>query len=172
MTQQLGLPEADCKIVTSSLNLSRIFDETTKLYAKPKEVVHWIVGDLLSTAGGAGIGDDDIAIDCAKLATIIRLVDDQSINRAVGKKLLIKIFEEDIDPEEYVREHAMGMVSDTGLIETAIREVLAENEKTLQEYRNGKDKAFGFFVGQVMKRLAGKADPRSVNELLKKALDS
>jgi len=171
MTKQLGLPEHDSTVITGSLNLSRIFDETLGYYDKPKEVVNWIMGDLLSITKLAGKSDDEIIIDCEKLAKVIKMVDDKIVNRSIGKKLLIKVFEEGVDPEAYVRENALGMVSDTGFLETAIREVLAANEKTVREYKQGSQKVFGFLVGQVMKKTAGKANPRSVNELLLKILD-
>jgi len=172
MTTVLGLPEHDSGIISGSLNLCRIFDEMLAQFNEPKEVVNWIMGDLLSITKAAGVSDDDIVIDCVKFAKIIKLVNDKTINRAVGKKLLVKVFEEDIDPEAYVEKNALGMVSDFGLLETAIREVLAANEKSVNEYRAGSQKVFGFFVGQVMRKTAGKADPGTVNELLRKILDS
>jgi len=171
MTKQLALPEHDSRVITGSLNLSRIFDETLSHFDKPKEVANWVMGDLLSIAKTEGIGDDDIRIDCEKFAKILIMVDEKTVNRAVGKKLLAKVLEDDVDPEEYVGENALGMVSDSSLLESAIREVLAENEKSVREYKAGSQKVFGFIVGQVMKKTAGKADPRSVNELLKKIMD-
>ena len=172
MTALLGLPEYDSKLITGSRNLSRIFDETFGYFDKPKEVSNWIIGDLLGVSKASGTSEDDIAIDCEKFAKLIKLVDDKTISRATGKKLLVKVLEEGIDPEEYANEHALGMVDDAGLLESAIREVLAENEKSVNDYRNGKEKAFGFLVGQVMRKTAGKADPGAVNEILKKELGS
>jgi aspartyl-tRNA(Asn)/glutamyl-tRNA(Gln) amidotransferase subunit B len=171
LTKQLGLPEHDSRVITGSLNLSRIYDETLKFFDKPKEVSNWIIGDLLSIAKLAGKSDDEISIDCEKLAKVLKLVDEKTVSRAIGKKLLVKVFEEGIDPEAYALENALGMVSDTSSLDTAIREVLATNEKTVNEYRQGSQKVFGFLVGQVMKKTAGKADPRSVNELLLKLLE-
>ena len=171
MTEQLGLPEYDSRLITGNLNLSRIFEDTLKHFNKPKEVSNWLMGELLSIAKAAGTDDDDIEIDCGKFAKVIKLVDEKIVNRAVGKKLLVKVIEEGIDPEIYAEENALGMVSDAGLLESVIREVLAENEKTAEEYRAGKQKAFGFLVGQAMKKTAGKADPRSINELLEKMLN-
>jgi len=170
MTKQLGLPEPDSRIITGSLNLSRIFDETLKYYNKPKDVVNWIIGDLLSIAKADGISDDDIIIGHEKFAKVIRLVDDKTVNRAMGKKLLVKVIKEGIDPGAYVEENALGMVSDTGYLESIVREVLSANEKSVKEYRGGNQKVLGFFVGQVMKKTAGKADPQSVNELIASAL--
>jgi aspartyl-tRNA(Asn)/glutamyl-tRNA(Gln) amidotransferase subunit B len=170
MTEKLGLPEYDSKIISASQNLSQIFDETIKYINKPKDVSNWILGELLAITKESGINDEDINIDAEKFATIIKLVDESKINRTVGKKVLIKLFEENINPEAYITEHSLAMVSDTGLLETAIKEVLSENEKSVKEYQDGSQKVFGFLVGQVMKKTAGKADPRSVNELLKKML--
>jgi len=171
MTEQLGLPEHDSRIITGSLNLSRIFDETLKYIDKPKEVVFWIVGDLLSIAKTGSMSDDDIDVDCEKFAKVIMLVEDKTITRATGKKILARVFSDDIDPEAYVGENALGMVSDSGLLESTIREVLADNEKSVKEYLSGSEKVFGFFVGQVMRKTGGKADPRAVNELLTKLLN-
>ena len=171
MTQKLQLPEHDSNIISGNMNLSFIFDETLGHFDKPKEVSNWIIGDLLSISKSAGKSDDDIKIDCVKFAKIMKLVDDKTINRAVAKKILIKVFEEDIDPEAYIKDNALGMVSDSGLLEKAISEVLAENVKTVKEYHDGSQKVFGFLVGQAMKKTGGKADPRSVNELLKKMLE-
>jgi len=170
MTTRLGLPEYDSSLITGSRNLSRIFDETLRHFDKPKEVSNWIIGDLLGISKAAGKGDEDITLDCEKFAGLIKLVDDKTITRATGKKLLEKVIEEGIDPETYVNEHGLGLVADTGLLESAIREVIAENEKSVSDYRGGKDKAFGFLVGQVMRKMAGKADPAAVNEMLKKGL--
>ena len=170
MTTRLGLPEYDSRLITGSRNLSRIFDETLRYFEKPKEVANWILGDLLGISKAAEKGDEDIVIDSEKFAKLIRMVDDKTISRATGKKLLAKVIEDGIDPESYVKEHGLGMVADTGLLESAIREVFAENEKSVSDYRNGKEKAFGFLVGQVMRKMAGKADPGAVNEMLKKEL--
>ena len=171
MTTQLGLSDYDSGILTASRNLSRIFDEVMACYNSPKEIANWIIVDLLSTAKGNNKGEDDIAIDCKKFAALIELVDKKTINRGVGKELLIKVLEDEIDPAAYVKENNLEVVSDTGIIEEAARETLAENEKTVIEYRNGSKKVLGFLVGKVMKKLSGKADPRIVNEVLTNMLE-
>jgi len=171
MTESLGLPKHDSKIISSNQNLSRIFDGVLELVGKPKDVSNWMIGELLAITKDADINDDDIDIDLVKFAAVINMVGEGKINRTVGKKVLGKIIEEDVDPESYVAENSLGMVSDTGLLESAVEEVLAENEKSVAEYRAGSQKVFGFLVGQVMKKTAGKADPRSVNELLKKKIE-
>ena len=170
MTNKLGLPAYDSKIISGNQNLSRIFDGALKHFNKPKDVSNWILGELLSIAKDSDTNDDDIGIDIDKFAKVIKLVDSGNINRSVGKKVLLKVFENNIEPETYIEENSLAMVSDAGLLETAIREVLAENAKSVDEYKAGSQKVFGFLVGQAMKKTAGKADPKTVNELLRKLI--
>ena len=170
LTQGLGLPEYDSEIITRSKNLSNIFDETLKHFNNPKEVANWIIVELLSIAKGDNKGEDDVRIDCRKFAKLIELVDGRTINRNVGKKILSLILEEGIDPVEYVEKNKLGMINDTSLITSTIQEVLSENPKALEEYRGGSKKVHGFFVGQIMRKLGGKANPQIVNKLLVEAL--
>ncbi|MCL2376851.1 MAG: Asp-tRNA(Asn)/Glu-tRNA(Gln) amidotransferase subunit GatB [Defluviitaleaceae bacterium] len=171
LTQELGLSEYDSSIITGSKNLSDIFDGALKHFGRPKEVANWIIVELLSIAKGDNKGEGDIEIDCEKLAKVMQLVDDKIINRAMGKKLLGLVWKEGIDPAKYVEENQLGMVSDTSLIDSTIQTVLAEQTKSVNEYKDGNKKAINFLVGQVMKKLAGKGDPNMVNGLLVKYLE-
>ena len=166
MTGKLGLPEYDSRIITGSKNLSDLFDNTLEHFNNPKEIVNWIIVELLAIAKGDNKGEDDVKIDCEKFAKLIALVDGKIISRNTGKKLLIKIFEENIDPAAYVEEHKLGMVSDTDAIDSTIKTVLSENEKSVGEYKEGNQKVIGFLIGQIMRKTGGKADPKVVNERL------
>ncbi len=166
LTEELGLSAYDANLITKSKNLADIFDETMKYFSNAKEVTNWITVELFSIATGNNKGEDDITIDCKKFARLMQLVEEKTINRNTAKKLLVKVLEDSIDPEAYVRENALGMVSNTELIEQALREVLAQNANTVAEYKAGSQKVFGFLVGQTMKKLGGKADPQIVNRLL------
>jgi len=170
LTKGLGLPESDCEIITGSKTLSDIFDNVTSFFNKPKEVANWILTELLGIAKGNNKGEDDIQIDCQKFAKLIELVDNKTINRGVGKKLLVMVLEEGIDPLSYITENSLAMVSNTDTIDKAIRETLAENQKSVEEYRSGNHKVVGFFFGKIMRKLEGKADPNVVNDLLTKQL--
>jgi len=171
MTGELGLSEYDSNIITRSKNLSNIFDAAMSHFAKPKEVVNWIIVELLSIAKGENKGEDDIAIDCEKFAKLMQLVDNKTINRNVGKKLLVKVLREGIDPEVYVAEQGLGMVDDASLIDTAVAEVLAAGQKSVDEYKGGNMKVIGFFMGQVMKKMGGKSNPESVKKILMQQLE-
>ena len=170
LTGELGLPVFDSRIITGSKALSDIFDQVMLHFDKPKEVANWIVTELLGIATGDNKGEDDIQIDCVKFARLLELVDKRIINRSVGKKLLVMVLEEGIDPATYVEANNLGMVVDTDVIDQAIREVLAEDPKSVEDYQAGNQKVSGFFVGKIMKKLGGKADPKLVNELLIKQL--
>jgi len=171
MTNELTLSEYDTNIIIGSKNLSNIFDGTLQYFNNPKEVANWIIVELLSIAKGDNKGEDDITIDCEKFAKLMELVDNKTINRGVAKKLLPQVWKEGIDPAKYVEENNLAMVSDTGLIDKVVQEVLAENPKPVEEYKNGTQKAFGFLVGQAMQKLAGKGDPQEVNRLLKQYIE-
>ena len=166
MTELFSLPEEESKIITGSRNLSEIFDKTIALINNPREVLNWIITELLSVATGNNKSADDIVIDCRNFAELIALVSSNTINRSIGKKLLAKVLEENIDPAEYVKENKLSMVSDSELIDKAVQTVLSENEKSVIDYKNGSQKVIGFFVGRIMKILGGKADPKIVNERL------
>ena len=166
LTNELGLSEYDSNIIIGSKNLSDLFDETMKYFSKPKEVANWIIVELLSIAKGDNKGEDDIKIDCRKFAKLMELVDNKTINRNVAKKILLLVLKEDIDPAVYAEENKLGMVSDTDMINKTIQEVFTEYQKSVDEYKNGNQKVFGFLVGQVMKKLGGKADPQIINSLL------
>ena len=171
LTQALGLSEYDSKIITGSKTLADIFDGTMKYFNNPKEVVNWIIVELLSIAKGDNKGEDDVKINCQKFAKIMELVDSKTINRTIAKKLLLLVWRDNIDPAQYVEENQLGMVSDTSLIENTIQEVLSEQINSVNQYKDGNTKLFNFLVGQVMKKLAGKADPKMINDLLSKHLE-
>ena len=169
LTKEYNLPEYDGKIISNNKNLADIFEQTLKQYPSPREIAGWIIVELLSLQKEDN--KEEISIDCGKFAKLIELVDNKTINRNVGKKLLVKVFEEGIDPVSYVEENKLGLVSDAGVIEDTVRAVLAENGKTVEEYKAGSQKVLGFLIGQAMRKLGGKADPAIVNSLMTKFLE-
>ncbi len=172
LTKELGLSDYDTRLICGSKTLADIFDSVMNIYPKPKDIANWILVELLSIAKGENKGEDDISIDCAKFAALMKLVDDKVINRNVGKKLLVKVLEEGIDPVSYVKENNLTMVSDTGLLESIIKQILLDNEKSVNEYKDGNQKVIGFLIGKIMKMTEGKADPKTVNEILLSQLNN
>ena len=114
---------------------------------------------------------DDLKFSPENLAKLIELADAGTINSSVAKEVFEKIFLEDIDPDKYVEEHGLKTVNDEGALRSTIEKVIADNPQSVEDYHNGKEKAIGFLVGQTMKAMKGKADPASVNKILKEILD-
>ena len=105
------------------------------------------------------------------LAAIIKLVAEGKLNRNTASKVFSAVFDDNADPVAYVKEHGLEQISDTGLVESTVASILAANASQVEEYRGGKQKVFGFLVGQCMRALKGKADPKVVNEVLRKQLN-
>lgn len=171
-TEELGLTDYDASVITSSKNLADIFEEAAEVCGKPKEVANWLMGDLLKLVNDNSQDIDEIKLSAHKLADLIGLVSDGIINRNTAKKVFEKVYLEDVDPKQYVEENSLGMISDQNVIKERIAGVLAANEQSVNDYKSGKQKAFGFIVGQTMREFKGKADPAVVNKLLKEMLDS
>ena len=168
---QFGLPEYDAEQITSQKALVDFFEETVALGAPAKEVANWMLGDMMRRLKDEGMEPRDMALTPANLARLIALIEAGRINRNTAAKVFRAIFPDNADAEEYVKAHGLEQVNDTGLVEQAVTQVLAANPQSVADFRSGKEKAFGFLVGQTMKQLKGKADPKTVNELLRKALE-
>jgi aspartyl-tRNA(Asn)/glutamyl-tRNA(Gln) amidotransferase subunit B len=118
----------------------------------------------------AGEEPEDIRFSPENLAKLIDLADAGTINSTVAKEVFEQIYREDIDPEKYVEEKGLKTVNDEGALRETIAAVIAANPQSVEDYRNGKEKAIGFLVGQTMKAMKGKANPGLVNQILKELL--
>ncbi|MBE5948501.1 MAG: Asp-tRNA(Asn)/Glu-tRNA(Gln) amidotransferase subunit GatB [Lachnospiraceae bacterium] len=172
MTKELGIAEIDAKKITSSKNLSDIFDALMSKGLPAKDVVAWIITELLSLDTDENKSYDDISINCDSFAKLIELVNNKEINRTIAKKIFVLIYEKDIDPVAYVKENNLGMVSDTSFIDDAVTAAMNENPDSVKQYREGNAKVVGFLMGKVMQKTAGKADPSVVREILMSKLDN
>ncbi len=168
---EFGLPAYDAGMLTGQKALADFFEEAVALGGAPKEVANWMMGEVLRTLKEKGLEARQMPLSPDTLVRLLRLVDAGRINRNTAVEVFAAIFDDDGDPEAYVQAHGLEQVSDAGLVEEAVRRVLAENPKSIADYRSGKQKAFGFLVGQTMKLLRGKADPKLVNRLLREALE-
>jgi aspartyl-tRNA(Asn)/glutamyl-tRNA(Gln) amidotransferase subunit B len=165
-----GLPEYDADMLTQSRAMANYFEEATRLSNQPKTVSNWIMGELMRLLNADGKEIDDSPIKPDRLAGLIKMIDNGVISIKIAKTVFEEMYKNGKDAETVVQEQGLVQVSDTGAIETIIDEVIKANPGQHAEYKAGKDKLFGFFVGQVMKASKGKANPDVVNELLKKKL--
>ena len=169
--EEFGLPDYDAQILTSSKKLADMFEATTAICKKPKKVSNWLMVETLRLLKEAGEDPEDIAFSPEHLAKLIELVEAGTINGGVAKEVFAQVFAKDIDPEQYVEEKGLKTVNDVEALQKAAEEVLTSNPKLVEDYKNGKTKVLGFFVGQIMKATKGQADPGTVNKLLKEILD-
>lgn len=168
--ETFGLPEYDADILTGTKKLADIFEETIALDANPKKVSNWLMVETMRLLKENEMDPEDIKFSAKNLAKLIQLTDSQAINSTVAKEVFEKIFAEDIDPDEYVEEKGLKTVNDEGALRATVEQVIAENPQSVEDYRNGKEKAIGFLVGQTMKAMKGKANPGMVNQILKELL--
>jgi len=168
---EFDIPDYDIEIITNSKHMADIFEATVSLGGQPKKVSNWLMGETLRLLKERELDPDDIRFSPENLAKLIALTESRSINSTVAKEVFEVMFAEDMDPERYVEEHGLKTVTDEGALRKAVEEVIANNPRSVEDYRGGKARAIGFLVGQTMKAMKGKAEPASVNRLLKELLD-
>ncbi len=167
---EYGLPEYDSRMITSDCVLARFFEDLTALGAPPKQGANWIMGEVLGALSARGMEPKDMKLTPATLARLITLVGEGTLNRNTAVKVFEAVFDTDGDVDAYVKAHGLEQVNDDGLVRETAAKVLEANPQSAADYRGGKEKAFGFLVGQVMRELKGRANPQSVNRILKELL--
>ena len=165
-----GLPPYDCRTITSDPALARLFEALVELGAPAKQGANWIMGEVLAALSARGMEPGDMKLSPAALARIIALVEEGRINRNTGVQVFEAVFDDDGDVDAYVREHGLEQVQDAGLVAAAVERALAAHPRSVADFQAGREKALGFLVGQVMRELKGRADPKLVNDLLRRAL--
>lgn len=168
--KEYGLPEYDADMLTQSRALAAYYEEAARLSGQPKVISNWMMGELMRLLNAEGKEIEDCPVRPDRLAGMVKMISDGTISTKIAKTVFEDMYGTGKDAETVVREKGLVQVSDTGEIETIIADVIKANPAQLADYKGGKDKLFGFFVGQVMKASKGKANPEMVNELLKKKL--
>lgn len=168
--KEYDIPEYDIDIITSSKKMADVFEETIALGAAPKKVSNWLMVETMRLLKEHEKEADEIGFSAVNLAKLIQLVESRAISGTVAKEVFEKVFTDNIDPEQYVEVHGLKTVNDEGALRKTIEEIIAANPQSVEDYRNGKEKAIGFLVGQTMKVMKGKADPGMVNQMLKELL--
>ena len=168
--EEFGIPDYDIEIITNSKRMADLFEETTAICGQHKKVSNWLMGETLRLMKETETDAEDIRFSPENLAKLIALVDEKAVSTNVAKEVFEKMFLENVDPRAYVEENGLKAVSDEGALRKTVEEVIAANPRSVEDYRGGKEKAIGFLVGQTMKAMQGKADPGTVNRLLKELL--
>ncbi len=168
--REYGIPAYDAGILTSSKALANYYEECLRSLAKPKIVSNWILSELLRELKRDEREIEECPVSASHLAEMLRMMDEGVISGKIAKTVFEEMYRTGKKAGEIVKEKGLVQVSDSSEIDKIIDQVLAASPKEVEEYRKGKEKLFGFFVGQVMKASRGKANPQVVNEILKKKL--
>lgn len=167
---EYGLSLYDASVLIAERSRADFYEIVAKEGSDAKLSANWVINEFLGILNKNEKMLADSPISAQQLGGLVKLITDNTISGKIAKDVFAEMFENGKDAEEIVDEKGLKQVTDTGAIETIIDEVLAENPDNVEAYRGGKDKLFGFFVGQVMKKSQGKANPALVNEILKKKL--
>lgn len=168
--EAFGLPRYDADLLTSSKRMADLFEETVRLCGRPKETSNWLMVEAMRLLKEQEMEADEMNFSPAHLAALIGMVEKNEINRTVAKAVFEEIFKSDVDPKRYVEEKGLKVVNDEGALRAAVEAVLAANPQSIEDYKNGKDRALGFIVGQTMRAMKGKADPALVNRLVREMI--
>jgi len=168
---QYGLSDYDAGVLVASRELADYYEDVVKrLGGEPKLAANWVNGDLAAFLNKDNLEITASRVGSAQLAGLVARIADNTISGKIAKEVFEAMWASGRDADAIIEEQGLRQITDTGAIERAIDDVMAKNPGQLADYRAGKDKLFGFFVGQVMKATQGKANPAQLNELLKKKL--
>ena len=166
MQEVYGLTEYDASVLTSSVYMAELFEETAKLSGNGRKTAAWLMGETMRLMKEEGLEAQNLRFSPAHLAALIRAEEEGRVTPHSAKKIFSAMFREDVDPDQYMEEHGLAVVRDEKALEEAVDKVLAQCEQSVEEYRSGKEKVFSFLMGQVMREMKGKADAASVRSLL------
>ncbi|HEX2493789.1 MAG TPA: Asp-tRNA(Asn)/Glu-tRNA(Gln) amidotransferase subunit GatB [Steroidobacter sp.] len=169
--ERFGLSAYDAGVLTASREMADYYEAVVvALKGAEKLAANWTMGELSGALNKDGLDITRSRVDAKRLAGLLARILDETISGKIAKEVFEAMWSEDKDADAVIEARGLKQITDAGAIEKTIEEVMAANPKQLAEYRSGKDKLFGFFVGQVMKATGGKANPAQLNELLKKKL--
>ena len=167
--KEYGMNEYNASVITSSVEMAKYFEEMMEEGISAKNATTWLTVELQGRLKG-DVNITNTHVDAKKLATLVKRIEDGTISGKAAKEVLDKLVEENLDVDGVIDALGLKQVSDTGAIEAICDAIIAANGDKVAEYKGGKDKLFGFFVGQVMKESKGSANPQTVNEILKAKL--
>ena len=167
---EYGLPEYDAGVLTSAIELAGYFEACVKEFNSPKQVSNWVMGALLGLLNTEGKTIEDSPVSSANLARLLKLIDQNIISGKIAKTVFEEMAETGKSPEEIIREKDLVQVTDVSAIEEMITKLIGSCPKEVGDYKAGKTKVLGFFVGRIMKETKGKANPEIVNRILKEKL--
>ncbi len=167
---ELGLSMYDARVLTDDFQMAKYFEATVLAGADPKQVANWITGDISAYVNAKKIGFDALLFLPEHLSEMIKLILKGKISGKIAKEILPELLESGCSPLSIVQKRGLGMISDPKIIEEIVDELLENHPNEVKTFRAGKTKLQGFFVGQLMKKTSGKADPKLANQILARKL--
>ncbi|MEI7811655.1 MAG: Asp-tRNA(Asn)/Glu-tRNA(Gln) amidotransferase subunit GatB [Ignavibacteria bacterium] len=170
--QQFGIPVYDAEVLTSSRDIADYYEKVVNVTTDYKSASNWVMGDVLKVVNDSKSSINDFPISPEHLGKLINLIQNNTISGKIAKEVFPVMLSEDKDPEIIVKEKNLVQITDSSAIEATIRKILEANKPEVEQYLSGKDKVFGFLIGQIMKETKGKANPKVVNDILKESLEA
>ncbi|WP_018935308.1 Asp-tRNA(Asn)/Glu-tRNA(Gln) amidotransferase subunit GatB [Thioalkalivibrio sp. ALJ24] len=165
------LPEYDAGVLTATREMGDFYEAVVRGCNAPKLAANWVMGEFSAALNRSEVELAEAPVDAGALAGLLARIQDETISGKIAKEVFEAMWNGEGDADSVIEAKGLKQITDTGAIDAIIDEVIANNPKQLEQYKGGKDKLFGFFVGQVMKATQGKANPAQVNERLKERLD-
>lgn len=169
---EANLEEAEAKIISSSKTMANMFEEACSKTNDSKLVANWLVGDVSALLNSDNIDIEESKLSSNNFATLIERISDKTISGKIAKSVLEEVWESGHDVDNIIKDKGLVQIQDESVLEEIAQKIINDNPSQVEAYKGGKDKLFGFFVGQVMKETQGKANPKSVNDILKNLLNS
>lgn len=164
--KRLGLNEYDSNLLLADKDISNYYDEAIKSGANPKLLANWIIGDVQSVLNKEGISIKSFKVSPTLLAELVLLIEQGKVSNKQAREFFAKMIENPISPKILLKESGTSLISDEDTLKAIVKEVVDANEQSVIDYKNGKDRALGFIVGQIMKKTQGKANPRLTSKLV------
>jgi len=168
--KEYQIPVYDAGVLTADKALALYYEDVVKLCGKPKQASNWVMGDVLRFLNEEKRDIRQCPITAGALADMITLIEEGAISGKMAKDVIGDMYQTGKSPQDIIKEKGLVQITDEGELAKTISAIIEANPNQLKDYRSGKEKLFGFFVGQVMKATQGKANPQMVNDLLKKML--
>jgi len=169
---EANLEEAEAKIISSSKTMANMFEEACSKTNDSKLVANWLVGDVSALLNSDNIDIEESKLSSNNFAILIERISDKTISGKIAKSILEEVWESGDDVDNIIKDKGLVQIQDESILEEIAQKIINNNLSQVEAYKGGKDKLFGFFVGQVMKETQGKANPKSVNDILKNLLNS
>ena len=169
---EANLEEAEAKIISSSKTMANMFEDACSKTDDSRLVANWLVGDVSALLNKDNIDIEESKLSSNNFATLIERISDKTISGKIAKSVLEEVWESGHNVDNIIKDKGLVQIQDESVLEEIAQKIINDNPSQVEAYKGGKDKLFGFFVGQVMKETQGKANPKSVNDILKNLLDS